>query len=138
MNLSLTRISFRSDGIFSKLTTASGAELAVTLEHAFPSVDGTCWTPKIPNGVYTCKRGMHQLPNGAPPFETFEITGVAGHTGLLFHIGNKNADSEGCVLPGSMISTQPDGSKWVMNSGLTFSSLMRVQADCNEFQLTVA
>ena len=40
-------------------------------------------------------------------FSTFEITGVAGHSGILFHAGNFNKDSDGCVLIGKQIIPNP-------------------------------
>lgn len=96
MDLILKRKLRNADGIFSDLFQGLGTGLELTtLEHAYPirnreSID---YAPKIPNGIYTCVRGMHQLEHGWP-FETFEVTGVAGHSGILFHIGNFNADSD--------------------------------------------
>lgn len=95
-DLVLRRIAYRPDGIFSVLLL-DGAPRFVTLEHAYQNPSG--WQPIIPAGEYQCQRGTHQLTSSGP-FETYEVTGVAGHTGLLFHWGNANKDSEGCVLVG--------------------------------------
>jgi hypothetical protein len=48
----------------------------------------------IPAGTYPYKR-FH----GAKHPDTFEIV-VPGHTALLFHPGNSEADTEGCILLG--------------------------------------
>lgn len=129
MNLTLTRLQFREDGIFSRLDQEDGAPFCVTLEHSFSL------KPKIPSGVYKCVRGIHSLVKRGP-FETFEITGVAGHAGLLFHPGNFNGDSEGCILVGEEIVMGKVG-QMVTNSDETFQSFMVLQVGIRGFQLTV-
>ena len=94
MVLHLIRIDLSPDGIFSELHSDSGGLLFQTLEHSYNCV------PKIPCGSFQCVRGMHQLEGMSCPFETFEITGVIGHTNLLFHVGNYDSNSAGCVLVG--------------------------------------
>lgn len=130
MNCSLTRKEFRPDGIFSELHSEMGEELAITLEHAYPLL--AAFVPKLPNGTYTCRRGMHRLHGMAEDFETFEITGVPGHTGMLFHCGNKNSDSDGCVLLG-MDREGP----MILKSRIAFAKFMELQKGVEEFQLIV-
>src|SRR5882757_797524 len=91
--LTLTRKDFRSDGIFSELTDEKGNFIAVTLEHSYNN------KPKLYNGTFQCVKGIHKLHDGIP-FEAYEVTGVSGHIGILFHIGNFNNDSDGCILLG--------------------------------------
>jgi hypothetical protein len=134
--MKLMRSQFRSDGIFSRLYNEHGVPIAYTLEHAYEQPDGT-WAPKIPNGTFNCVRGEHQLHGMTQPFETFEITGVTGHVNLLFHAGNYDRDSEGCVLLGNAVVTQGDGTEMVVNSKLTFSEFMSNLNGVNEFMLTV-
>ena len=136
MNLFLSRKRRGSDGIFSELRDEVGNLVAITLEHAY--VD-TGWQPKIPNGDYQCVRGMHQLESMSSPFETFEITGVPGHSNILFHAGNYNADSEGCILVGQYIAPNPNnpGDQMITNSKDSFAKLMALQVGLNSFQLTV-
>ncbi|MGZ3686663.1 MAG: DUF5675 family protein [Bdellovibrionota bacterium] len=134
MTLRLTRKLFRADGIFSELADDAGKEIAMTLEHAYPN--GQFYSPKIPNGTYLCVRGKHQLHGMLAPFETFEITGVAGHTGLLFHPGNVNQDSEGCVLTGEKIADAGQA-EMVTNSRATFAKFMQRMDGLNEFPLIV-
>ena len=129
MDLVLTRSQYRPDGIFGTLT-ADGTWIAATLEHAYESEGGE-WYAKIPDGTYTCVRGQHQLAHGGP-FETFEVTGVPGHTGLLIHCGNFDRDSEGCILVGTSVAGDH-----IAASREAFERLMALQAGINQFQLEV-
>jgi hypothetical protein len=70
------------------------------------------------------------------PFITFEITGVPGHTGILFHMGNYNQDSDGCVLLGESTVPDPDPTM-ITSSVLTFNQFMGSQTGVDTFQLTV-
>ena len=134
----LSTTNARADGIFSELYYDSDL-FAVTLEHAYVQPDGT-WLPKLPRGdTYTCVRGMHSLEhwNMGRPFECFEVTGVPGHTGILFHVGNKNDDSDGCILLAkTLITTTP---QWIIQTSLvTFEKFMAQLEGINEFDLEVA
>lgn len=132
MNLTLIRRDHKSVGIFGELQDADGRHLAVTLEHAYPDGnEGFC--AKIPDGEFKCVLGGHLLHGMTTPFETFEITGVEGHSNLLFHWGNWNQDSEGCVLVGEDVV----GGNMITNSRETFSKLMAIQSGLDEFQLVV-
>lgn len=50
----------------------------------------------IPAGFYTCV-ATERVRTGEP---TYEITGVLGRSRILFHAGNTEEDTEGCVLVG--------------------------------------
>ena len=128
----LRRTAFHEDGIFSdfEFDDAPG-RFCVTLEHSYDC------KPKLPAGIYTCVRGTHALHNGIP-FETFEITGVAGHKGILFHAGNFNRDSEGCVLIGKDIVVDPNsGDEMVTGSKAEFKEFMDRLDGVQSFQLEV-
>ncbi len=130
-SFTLTRNEFRDDGIFSTLCDKDGNIVAKTLEHSYNRL------PKIPNGTWKCVRGLHRLHNMTQDFETFEITGIAGHKDLLFHWGNYNKDSEGCVLLGA--ATAMSGSmEMVTSSKVTFAKFMASLDDVMEFVLTVS
>ena len=139
MNLLLVRFLHRSDGIFSRLLNADGEQLAVTLEHAYGDMESG-FQPKIQPGTYECVRGLHRLDKGrglmTAPFETFEVTGVVGHTGILFHAGNWNKDSHGCILLGMAIAESEAG-EMVTNSRATMARFMEWQAGVDRFELTV-
>jgi hypothetical protein len=135
VDLKLTRNSFEESGVYSTLTANELGSIwtMATLEHAYPgTTEPVSYIAKIPPGVYPCVRGMHKLADEKPLFETFEITGVAGHSGLLFHVGNTNGDSEGCVLLGMF--RQLD---MIMLSKIAFDKFMTIQEGITQFQLTV-
>ena len=126
--MKLERQDITPHGIFSRLTDDHGQEYT-TLEHAYCL--GETIHCKIPNGTYTCVRGTHALHDGIP-FQTFEITGVPGHKGLLFHKGNYNSDSEGCVLVG--LSRDRD---MIIHSKDAFDKFIKGLDGVNEFTLEV-
>ena len=131
MKLTLKRVAARPDGIFYSLLI-DGEKIADALTHSYEH-DGA-WIPKTPDGNYLCKRGTHQL-HGGLPFETFEIMGVPGHQGILFHAGNWNRDSEGCYLLGEL---NTHGPAWdVENSRATFKLFMAMTAGEDNIPLTV-
>lgn len=133
MDLTLTRNNFLRIGIFGELSFPDGTVLQ-TLEHAYPEDSGR-YSPKIPPGTYTCKRGMHQLEHSPAPFETFEILGVPGHTNILLHIGNRNEDSAGCILLGSTLQLNMG---IICASKQAFDKFMELEQGVDEFTLTVA
>ena len=132
MTLTLRRISYTEFGIFGYLFDLVGNQIACTLEHGYLD-DGSLipqWLPKMPSGTYRCVRGPHNV--GGKPFETFEITGVPGHTGILLHCGNVDSDSSGCVLVGNSIEGQ-----MITESRLAFGRLMNLLAGVDSFDLVV-
>ena len=136
MDLTLTDRHLQPDGCFGKLiATATGAEWLRTLEHAYP-LGGEGYTVKVQPGVYQCIRGVHSLAGHPTPFETFEVTEVPGHTGILFHVDNWNADSDGCILVGVALAPSEAG-QMITQSKVAFERFMALQMGCDAFQLTV-
>ena len=126
----LIRQYLREDGIFSDFYFEGDTNpFMVTLEHSY---DGQ---PKIQPGTYKCVRGQHELHCG--PIESFEVTGVEGHQGLLCcHPGNYNKDSEGCVLSGTEIETTR--SEWyITESKSKYQAFMKRLEGVDEFDLVV-
>lgn len=128
---------FREDGVFGVLQTDDGEELGVTLTHSYNGESKTA------NGTYTCKRGNHRLHGMTEDFETFEITNVPDFdgkpvTGILFHWGNFNRDSEGCFLLGDAVVTSPKGVQAVADSRLTFKKFMDKMVGIDEFELVIS
>lgn len=133
MDLKLSRTDFIQAGIFGVMTDTNEKQIGVTLEHSYPGSNlPISYIPKIPPGVYTCVRGIHQLVGMSTPFETFEITNVPGHTNILIHVGNTNVDSSGCVLLGTSRS-----GNMILESRLAFGAFMQMQAGVNAFALIV-
>jgi hypothetical protein len=124
VKLTLNRHSFLPEGIFGTLELPGGLALH-TLEHSYGL------TPKLPAGSYVCKRGTHRLSCGKP-FETFEVMGVPGHTGILFHAGNLERDSSGCILLG-----MEDSGDKLLRSRLAVQAFMQALSGQDSFQLQV-
>lgn len=122
MNITLTRNPFRADGITGTLYDEKAHRITDTLEHAF---DGK---PKLPAGVYTCRRRLS--PHFG--FELFVIEGVPGHDFMEIHPGNKQNDSNGCVLVGTA-----SGGPLLYRSREAFDYLMWLQHGLDTFTLTV-
>lgn len=139
--MKLNRVDFLVTGIFGSLTndddSFAPAFSCQTLEHAYSKTDkiGNLlgFEPKIPNGSYECVRGFHHLEGMVMPFETFQVMNVPGHTGILFHSGNMNADSSGCILLG----LKRVGSFEILESKLAFEGFMKSLEGINNFTLTI-
>lgn len=140
MDLALVRSSRRPDGIFSNLLTSDDHEVCMTLEHAYKRDAFGDWYPKIPDGEYECVRGAHRLHGMDHDFQTFEVVGVKGHSDLLFHWGNWNENSEGCILVGDAIAEGVHSgihAEMITNSRVAFDRLMKLQSDVDRFRLRV-
>ena len=140
MDINLHRFRYSAQGIFSYLFDEGGGQVAVCVSHAYeiPPASGT-YLPVVPHGTYKCVRGTHQLEGGSP-FTTFEITGVAGHTGVLFHPGNTELDSRGCECLGTALGdilTNEGMLDAVLNSREAFQQFLLLQKDVDEFWLKV-
>jgi len=133
MNLTIKRDFYRTDGIFSTCTSDETGEIfMVTLDHAY----GDNPTPKVPPGVYDCKRGMHTHKDGTR-YETFEVENVSGHSGILFHIGNYNHDSDGCFLCGELVLHSQTDDWMLSGSRKAFEKFMAAQEGLDTFTLMV-
>lgn len=104
--------------------------VAVTLEHPYHDGMGG-YSAKMPVGGYVAKRGSHKL-HDLIPFETFEISGIPGHSGILFHTGNYSDDSEGCILLGKYRIDS-----MIAKSKKAFDAFMALQNGCDQFYLKV-
>jgi hypothetical protein len=125
--LILARDLYREDGIFGDLIAEDGDLDLLTLEHSYGLL------PKVPKGEYVCKRTVWHK-KGIP---TFEITGVPDATRILFHTGNKEQDSEGCVLLGLARLEGNDGVMLVSSSKAAHKRFMEHFEGVDEFPLTI-
>lgn len=96
-----------------------------------------CWTLEpspdrfvIPAGDYLC-RSFH----GAKYSDTFEIL-VPGHTAVLFHWGNTEDDTLGCVLLGFSVGWLA-GKRAVLQSRNAFKYFMTLVGGVHEFALKI-
>lgn len=150
MDLKLQYTEARSDGIFGWVLPAVSADLpgeapplCVFVTHAYKQPDGT-FRPIVRAGSYDCMRGMHRLDGMTEDFETFEVLGVTGHKGILFHWGNWGSSSKGCFCVGRKIihiaeDRDKDGApdEMVTESRTTFARFLEEQAGVQKFRLIV-
>jgi hypothetical protein len=134
MDLVLTRVYVGPEGAFGTLSPMGKPPFAVTLEHSYANTADS-WYTKVPRGTYVCKRGRHTLSSGKT-IDTFEVTGVSDHTGILFHPLNVQEQSEGCVGIGLQYGPV-NGEPGILQSLLAFTMLMARQSNVDTFNLTV-
>lgn len=108
---------------------------AVTLERAWQNNERgvSC----IPGGpltapvVYQCARVK------SPKFgDTFEVLNVPGRSEILFHKGNIDDDSHGCILVGEAFNPIL-GKPGITEAGHGFAELMSIMRLTDRFQLSV-
>lgn len=97
----------------------------------------TYWTTfedkPIPAGTYVVKL----MPAAANPKhgESWEVQNVPGRTDILFHAGNDERDSEGCILLGLGFS---EYNRAITNSVLALRRFKRFLARVTEFTLVIS
>lgn len=97
---SIVRVAIRSDGAYGVLLHG-GLPFAVTLEKTYQPLSGIGRQEvKIPVGRHRCVSTFYYKGG----YSTYEIM-VPGHSRLLFHKGNIEAHSEGCVLVGESFAS---------------------------------
>lgn len=122
---SLKTVSILPDGAFGVLLH-DRVPFAVTLERTYD--DGTI---KIPPGVHKCQRSRYNKGN----YDTFEIE-IEGRSRILFHKGNTELHSEGCILVAESFAMF-GGKPGIAMSGEGFSEFMRRVDNIDTFMLTV-
>ncbi len=97
----------------------------------------------IPTGTYEAKRVQ------SPKFgDTFEVTAVPNRAAILFHAGNTEESTEGCILLGKrygMLAVKKDedtgkqaANKWaVLDSKTAFQEFRSATAGLQQFPVTV-
>lgn len=110
-HLELIRIAYVPDGTFGVLLDED-TPFCLTLEREWN--DNKRNISCIPRGSYICKRIQ------SPKFgDTFEVCDVPGRSHILFHRGNIEDDSHGCILVGEMYE-KLKGKIAVLASGKAF------------------
>lgn len=95
------------------------------------------YLPILRPGMYECARGIHRLKDGVK-FQTYEVLGIVGHSGILFHAGNYNADSEGCILLGRSEAIDPGtGNRMVTGSRDKLKAFLARLGGRDTFELRV-
>lgn len=124
----LERTNVGPDGAFGRLLYL-GQEIAKTLEHTYEQPGEP--VVKISPGRKRCT--LTEFFRGG--YKTYEVHEY-GHSRLLFHKGNVEADSDGCVLVGEEVGTL-HGRPAVLKSGAAFEKFMDCAANAPEFFLEV-
>lgn len=125
--LRLVRYCETEDGTFGVLTYNS-QPFCLTLE---PNDRGNKHNSCIPAGTYLCRR------HSGPKFKnTWEIINVPNRTAILFHIGNIEDDSLGCILLGKSLGSVKR-KLGVVQSSNTFNRFMNISERCSELHLTI-
>lgn len=124
----LVRLTVEPAGAFGLLVVAG--QPFVTCERTYDRSDGAQYT-KILEGRWLCKRSW--FVRGG--YVTFEVI-VPGHDRLLFHRGNTELDSEGCILVGQKFG-EVEGKPAVLNSMSAWKLFEALTADMDGFELKV-
>ena len=128
MELKLKRVADNEDATFGVLINGN-IPFAVTLEPAWE--DNKKGISCIPSGPYSCKRVK------SPRFgDTFEILDVEGRTHILFHKGNSERNTQGCVLIAEEFG-RLNGKAAVLASGRGFTEFMSILKEVDEFELII-
>ena len=124
MKMELVRVAVEEEGAFGVLVK-DGYPFVVTLEHTYHD------EVKIPLGETTCRRSRFNRGG----YATYEIA-VPGHTRILFHKGNLENDSDGCVLVGARFG-RLGGRAAILQSAVGFGEFMAAMAGVADFRLNV-
>jgi len=117
-----------TEGTFGVMTI-NGVAACLTLEPY--SRDNVSNISCIPTGQYICKKySSKKYPN------TFEVTGVQGRSHILFHAGNIDENTAGCILLGSEFGMLGD-EQAILESGKAFKRFMEHFKNTQQFKLTI-
>lgn len=126
--LTLKRIHSNLHRTFGVLIGAFGP-FAVTLED--PWNQNRRNISCIPPGNYVCQRV------NSPKFgDTFEVTKVPGRSHILFHKGNTEEDTHGCILVGEEFGVIR-GEPGILASGRGYGEFMEKMRCKSRFLLTI-
>jgi hypothetical protein len=128
MKLIIKRIATGDNGTFG-VVMYNDIPFALTLERQW--LNNQRGISCIPAGKYICKRV------NSPKFgNTFEITNVPDRSSILFHKGNLDDDSHGCVLVGEQFEPI-NGSPGIVASAHGYNEFMLITSNINQFELDI-
>ncbi len=126
--LRIVRYSETVDGTYGVMEY-NGIPFCMTLE---PNDRGNGRNSCIPPGRYTCKRH-----HGTKYKNTWVINDVPGRSYILFHVGNIEDDSLGCILLGASLGSVKR-KLGIISSSNTFNKFMHVSERATELNLTIS
>jgi hypothetical protein len=119
-------------GAFGQIWLRDSAPFAVTLERTYE--DSGPPQTKIRPGQWRCQRRRYNRGG----YDTWEIL-IPGHSAILFHKGNKELHSDGCVLLGeSLFDFNPaEGLQdpGVADSNGAFKEFMGLTSGLDQFEV---
>jgi len=89
------------------------------------------WVSSIPAQQYMCARVNSQRYG-----DTFEVTNVPARRKILFHAGNRESDTSGCIILAGHYGKLGEN-RAVLNSGKTFKAFLQLMQNHSGFHLTV-
>lgn len=96
-----------------------------------PDRENVADVSSIPAQQYVCSRVQ------SPRFgETFQIMDVPGRTRVLFHSGNTESDTSGCIILGTAYGMLGD-ERAVLSSREAFNAFMAMMDGRDDFHLTI-
>jgi len=126
--IKLLRVAYIDDGTFGVLFDED-TPFCLTLEREWR--DNKRGESCIPAGQYICKRVK------SPKFgDTFEVCDVFGRSHILFHKGNLEDDSHGCILVGEMYE-RFKGKNAILASGRAWREFQERLRDVLRFRLYI-
>ena len=127
--LKLIRIAFIPDGTFGILFDYDNSIICLTLEREWKNNEKNISC--IPRGEYVCQRIE------SPKFGfTFEVLNVPGRSHILFHSGNIEDDTHGCIITGKRIRMFKNKIA-VLLSRIAFKRFMKILNPDDWFELEV-
>jgi len=130
MILTLKRISYSPIGTFGALIREDKVCFTLTLED--PWKDNRYGISCIPPSYYDCKRII------SPKFGiTFEVLDVPGRTHILFHKGNTQENTRGCILIGESFDPVL-GTEGITRSGEGFKEFLNLLSTTDKFVLLIS
>ena len=137
IHLTIHRVVTGDDGTFGVLL-AENKPFALTVERQW--LDNIRGQSCIPTGEYNVKRCIASPEYGfknSPRFgDTFHVQNVKDRSKILFHKGNVDDDSHGCIIVGEQFGTLHDDIA-VLSSRQGFGEFMSLLKGQNEFELTI-
>lgn len=129
MKVTIQRTHMRKDGTFGVLSI-DGLPICLTLERQW--LNNEKGKSCIPAGCYVAARVQ------SPKFgNTFEVMNVASRDKILFHGGNIDDDSHGCILLGEQFNIWNDGTCCIASSKVAVAEFLQRTASVNEFDLEI-
>ena len=135
--MQLLRVAPTTYGMFG-VFKQNGIPFAVTLER--PWLFNRSSVSCIPNGTYRCLRCRKSPDYGfqdSPKFgDTFQVYGVPRRSSILFHKGNIDQDTHGCICVGEQFELV-SGRPGIMASTKGFREFLSRLNGVDEFELEV-